>query len=161
MNTKQKTNWWIDLILFAGFITTYFFDLTGVAVHQWIGIFSATLSACHLFIHWDWVGEVSQRFFAKTSNQARFYYVLDGLLLLGIVLIGITGLAISTWLNIHITISIAALVILFVKLAFHWRWIVHAARKIWGEPVRLPAQNAAARPTKFSSGLWDGANSCK
>jgi len=68
MNSKQKTNWWIDFSLFAGFITTFFLNLTGVAVHQWIGIFSSALAAYHLFLHHDWVEAVSKRFFRKTSG---------------------------------------------------------------------------------------------
>ena len=50
MNTKQKTNWWIDTVLFIGFITTFFLDLTGVEAHQWIGILSGALAAYHLLI---------------------------------------------------------------------------------------------------------------
>lgn len=163
MNTKQKTNWWIDSSLFAGFITTFFLNLTGVAAHQWIGIFSSALAAYHLFVHLDWVGAVSKRFFRKTSGQARIYYVLDVFLLLGFTLIGVTGLVISTWLNlslsnftiwlnIHITISIATLVTLLLKLAFHWRWIVHSTRKIWAKPVIAPSKNVVVRPVKASSG---------
>jgi hypothetical protein len=163
MNTKQKTNWWIDLFLFTGFITTFFLDLTGVAAHQWIGIFSGTLAAYHLFLHRGWVGAVSKRFFVKSSGRARLYYALDVLLLLGFVIIGVTGLVISTWLNlslsdftawlnIHITISIATLVTLLLKLAFHWRWIVRTTRKIWAEPVMAHAKNAAVQPAKVSPG---------
>ena len=102
MNSKQKTNWWIDLALFAGFITTFFLDQTGVGMHQWIGIFSGALAAYHLFRHRDWVGAVSKRFFGKTSAQARIYYFWDALLLLGFILIGVTGLVISTWLNLSL-----------------------------------------------------------
>jgi hypothetical protein len=163
MNTKQKHNWWIDFVLFAGFITTFFLDLTGVEAHQWIGIFGGALAAYHLLLHLDWVEAVSKRFFTKTSGQARLYYVTDALLLLGFVLIGVTGLVISTWLNlslsnfaawlnIHITISIATLMILLLKLVFHWRWIVRTTRKIWAEPVMKPARNPAVQPAKVSSG---------
>jgi len=162
MNTKQKTNWWIDLVLFIGFITTFFVDLTGAEIHQWIGISSGALAAYHLLIHWDWVGAISNRFLVKTSYQARIYYILDMLLLLGLILIGVTGLAISTWLNlslnnfftwlnIHITISIATLVILLLKLTFHWRWIIRATRKIWAEPMITPAKNGVVQAAKIRS----------
>jgi hypothetical protein len=163
MNTKQKHNWGIDFVLFVGFIITFFLDITGVEVHQWIGIFCGALAAYHLFIHRDWVEAVTKRLFGKTSGQARLYYAIDALLLLGFVLIGATGLVISTWLNlslsnftiwlnIHITISVATLVILLLKLAFHWRWIFRTTRKIWAEPMRTPAQNAILQPAKISSG---------
>jgi hypothetical protein len=162
MNSKQKTNWWIDVLLFAGFNTTFFLDITGVEAHQWIGIFSGALAAYHLLLHRDWVVAVTKRFFVKTSGQARGYYFLDALLLLGFVLISVTGMVISTWLNlslsnfttwlnIHITISIATLVILLLKLVFHWRWIARTTRKIWARPVIAPAQNAVGQPAKVRS----------
>ena len=50
MNTKQKTNWWIDLVLFAGFIVTFFMDLTGMELHQWIGILVGFRAAYHLLL---------------------------------------------------------------------------------------------------------------
>ena len=162
MNTKQKTNWWIDLALFAGFITTFFLDQTGVDAHQWIGIFSGALAAYHLFRHRDWVGAVSKRFFAKISSQSHLYYALDALLLLGFILIGVTGLVISTWLNlalsnfsvwlnVHIIVSIATLVVMLLKLAFHWRWIVRTARKIWAAPVMTSPKNTVVQPANASS----------
>ena len=162
MNTKQKTNWWVDLVIFTGFITTFFLDLTGVAAHQWIGILCGGLAAYHLFLHRNWVGAVSERFFAKTSGQARIYYILDALLLLGFIIIGVTGLAISTWLNlslvnfttwliVHITVSIATLVTLLLKLALHWRWIVHTTRKMWAKPVTASPENMVAPPVTASS----------
>jgi hypothetical protein len=108
------------------------------------------------------VAAVSKRLLAKTSGQARLYYVFDVLLLLGFVLIGVTGLIISTWLNlslsnfttwlnIHITISIATLVTLLLKLAFHWRWIARATRKIWPKPTLAPAQTEIVQPANVRS----------
>ncbi len=162
MSTKQKSNWWIDLVLFAGFITTFFLDITGVEAHQWIGILCGILAAYHLFLHLGWVEAVTKRLFGKTSGQARKYYSLDALLLLGFALIGFTGLVISTWLNLplsnfttwlkfHITISIATLMVLLLKLSLHWRWIVSASRKIWAEPMMSPVKNVAVQSAKANS----------
>jgi len=58
----------------------------------------------------------------------------------------------TTWLNIHITISIATLVILLLKLALHWRWLARTARNIWPKPLVTPAQNTAAAPALVSLG---------
>jgi hypothetical protein len=57
----------------------------------------------------------------------------------------------ATWLNIHIAISIVTLVTLLLKLAFHWRWIVHATRKIWASHWITHAQNAVAQPITAGS----------
>ncbi len=35
---KQKRNWIIDAVLFGGFLVALWLDLTGLAVHQWLGI---------------------------------------------------------------------------------------------------------------------------
>jgi hypothetical protein len=159
MNTKQKTNWWVDLILFAGFIVTFFLDLTGVELHQWIGIFAGALAAYHLLIHREWIAAVSQRFFTNTSNRSRMYYLLDAVLLAGFTLIVGTGLVISTWLNlalgnyqgwltVHIVASISTLVALVVKLGLHWRWIARAAQNAVSQPVTVPSRPLAAQPVK-------------
>jgi len=154
MNTKQKTRGWVDAVLFAGFIATFFLDLTGVELHQWIGVFGGTLALYHLLSHWDWVSAVTQRFFGRTSGKARQYYAIDVAMLIGFAVITVTGLIISSWLNltlthytawltVHITASILTLLVLVLKLALHGRWIVSAARGVFTHRAPQPAHLAA------------------
>ena len=49
---KQKRNWIIDAVLFGGFLVALWLDLTGVAVHQWLGIAVGALAGYHLVAHW-------------------------------------------------------------------------------------------------------------
>jgi hypothetical protein len=157
MITKQKTNWRLDLGLFALFILAFFLDLTGVELHQWIGVLGGGLILLHLALHWDWVNAVSERFFGGTSAQARVYYLLDTALLAGFALIITTGLVISTWLNLglsnysgwlsaHILISLGTLAALVLKLGLHWRWIVRAVQKTVGRPATLRPPAPARQP---------------
>lgn len=138
-NNQQKTNWIIDVILFAGFLLAFFLDLTGLSLHQWLGVLLGVLALVHLVVHWQWFSTVTERFLAKTSNRSRLYYLIDFAILGGFVLIGLTGLIISSWLNLsltnyqmwrdlHETISIATLIIVVLKIGFHWRWVVNTAR---------------------------------
>jgi hypothetical protein len=141
MNTnKQKTNLILDALLFAGFLITFALDWTGLLMHQWIGICGGLLATCHLILHWDWVSAVTRRFFGKTSVQARKYYLLDVAIMTGFYLIVVTGLVISTWLNlsltnyaawsdVHVTASIVTLGLIVLKIGLHWRWIVRVARQ--------------------------------
>jgi len=163
MNTKQKTNWWIDLVLFAGFIVTFFMDLTGMELHQWIGILTGILAAYHLLAHLDWVTTITKRIFTKAPGRARAYYFLAGLLLAEFSLIVLTGLVLSTWLNlpltnytawlnIHITFSIAALMTVLLKLILYWRWIAKIARSIFARPAAAPSGNLAVQSVKVRSG---------
>ena len=137
---KQKRNWIIDATLFGGFLLALWLDLTGVAVHQWLGIAVGALAGYHLVAHWSWVEAVTSRLFGRTSRQSRQFYAVDAGLAVGFVTIAVTGLAISTWLdltlasyavwrNIHVLASVVTLVLVVGKIGLHWRWIVSTARQ--------------------------------
>jgi hypothetical protein len=152
----------VDLILFFGFITTFFSNLTGVFVHQWLGIIVGAMALFHLIIHSDWVNIAAERFFWKTSGKSQLFYVLDVLLLLGFSLIIFIGLIISTlmnlvlsnyfgWVGIHIAISIGTLITLSVKLALHRRSITRITRKIFTPQQLVPIVHQESSPAIASS----------
>lgn len=155
MNAKRKL--WLDVVLFAGFLAAFFLDLTGVIVHQWLGIAVGLFSAYHLATHWSWVTSVTRRFFGRTSPQARRYYLVDVAVLAGFAGILFTGLVISTWLDLalvdysawytfHVLFSIGALLALTFKLALHWRWIISAVHSVFARAPRLQKLPNAAQP---------------
>ena len=75
---KQMWNWITDAILMVGFLVAFFLDLTGLALHQWLGAALGLLAGYHFLSHWDWVKSVAGRFLGQTSRQARRYFLLDG-----------------------------------------------------------------------------------
>jgi hypothetical protein len=134
-------------LLLLTFLLTYFLDLTGLELHQYLGIAAALIAVIHLVTHWDWVRSSTIRFFGKLSAKPRLYYAMDFSLFLSIAGITVTGVLISTWLEIdygiypairsaHILLSIFALVILIVKLAFHWKFFVANIKSL--KRVRKP-----------------------
>ena len=156
--TSQKTHWWIDLGLLLGYLFSFYLELTGLALHQWLGVGVTILALIHLILHWDWVVCVFSRFFGKTSGRSRVYLLLDILIMVGAVLIFETGLVISTWFNldlsnylswldIHVYASIITLGLTVLKLGLHWRWIVSMVKKIFAPTpalrVPMPGQPAA------------------
>jgi len=159
---KHKWNWMIDATLLAGFLATFFLDLTGLVAHQWLGMVVGLLAGYHLVSHWKWVKSVTFRFMGQTSRQARYYYAIDAGLMLGCALILATGLAISSWLalplenyaawsNVHVAASIITLLIVVVKIGLHWRWIVKTAQQFFSVPD-VPATNALPlRPVTASA----------
>ena len=157
MNKKQKTNWWIDLILFISFLITFFLDLTGLVLHQWIGIVAVAIAALHLLLHREWVKTMFKRFFTMRLNKAHLNLILDLTILTGFVLIGLTGVVMSTWLNlplpnydgwrqVHITSSVATLVLIMIKVGLHLRWIEQTTRKMLTSAVRVPAGYPVPQP---------------
>lgn len=150
---KQKRNWIIDAVLFGGFLAALWLDLTGLAMHQWLGIAVGASAGYHLVAHWSWVRAVTGRFFGRTSKQSRQFYAVDAGLAVGFVTIAATGLVISTWLdlsltsyvvwrNIHVLASVVTLALVVGKIGLHWRWIVSTARRrIF--PVPAPVRQAS------------------
>jgi len=163
--SKQKTNWILDAVLFIGFLMTFFLDLTGLEWHQWLGIFLGALALYHLLIHWKWVTAVAKRLTGNSPPQNRLYFLLDLFIFLIFILIGLTGLWISTWLNLdlssylfwkdlHIYSSIASLVLILIKIAVHWRWIVRTASKyfgLWKSPTPIGVLAGNSRAAQNSS----------
>lgn len=137
---KTWTLWITDAILFVGFLISFLLDLTGLPLHQWLGIAVGALAMYHLLLHWAWVKSVALRFFTRTSGQAKVYLLVDAGVMLGFLLILVTGLVISTWLelpldnypawkNLHVAVAIATLLWVVLKIALHWRWVVTVAHR--------------------------------
>lgn len=158
MNKNIKTRWFVDALLFSGFILAFFLNITGLGFHQWIGVASGAIAGYHLVTHWNWVTNLTQRLFGKVSARSRAYYVIDTALLFGFATILLTGLVISSWLNlalanyaawraVHIVASIVTLLVVIAKLVLHWRWIAWVQKSIFSakgvrRPETGPAQTA-------------------
>ena len=98
MKTKNRIRTLATISLLITFLLTYFMDLTGLELHQYLGVAAALIAIFHLITHWNWVRSVTVRLFSKVSLRPKLYYVLDLSLFLGLVVITITGILISTWL---------------------------------------------------------------
>lgn len=161
-NNRSVTNWLIDAILFSSFIVLFFLELTGLALHQWLDITCGALVLYHLIRHWKWVKAVNQRLLGGTTWQARSYYLVDVLLLIGFVIILISGLIISTWLDVplgdvattltdlHVVTSQATLLVVVLKIALHWRWIAKTARQLTLRPDLPTAGRREPAPSGIS-----------
>jgi hypothetical protein len=145
MTRALRRKWLVDVCLFAGFVVAFFLDLTGLQLHQWLGVAASALAAYHLVTHWTWVRTVTGRFLGRASGRARLYYLLDVSILAGFAITGLTGLAISSWLNlslagydrwlvVHIQVSIGTLILTLVKIGLHRRWLVATWRKMFSRP---------------------------
>jgi len=149
MNFKKTTKIFANFALLVSFILTYFIDLTGLELHQYLGIAAVGILAVHVITHWKWILNVSRRFFKKMSWRVRLYYLLDGMLLLAFIIITITGVFISTWLDIflsdymllrsiHIISSISGLLLLILKMGLHWKFFTKTLN-LFRFPIRKPS----------------------
>lgn len=107
-------------------------DLTGLPIHQWLGLGVGLLAGYHLMAHWSWVKSVSSRLVSTASGQARRYYLVDAGLFAGLSLILVTALAMSTWFDLalepyhswydlHVIATITTLALTVVKVGQCYR----------------------------------------
>lgn len=155
---KQTGNWWIDALMFVGYLLCFYLDLTDVIGHQWLGVGIGVLMVLHTWLHWDWVRAVTVRLLKGTNAKNRWYYLIDVLLLFGFIVILETGVVISTWLNlnlsnypawldIHLYASYITLVLLVLKVGLHWRWVVNTTARIFSlNNGKMPAGRLAPVP---------------
>lgn len=111
----------------------------GLGFHEWTGLIIGLFFILHKALNWGWIKKVTVCFFRSTPGRARFNYVLDVLLLAGLVLMILSGIAIAktidfSWLNLggsrmfwrvmHTSSSFMTLALFGVHLGLHWNWIL-------------------------------------
>lgn len=157
MNAKNaNTNWIIDALLFGIFIILFFLDLTGLDLHQWLGVGAGVLAIIHLLRHRKWVSCVTTRLFGNTSDLCRVYYLLDLIIFGGFGAMVGTGLIISSWLNLpldnyeiwkgaHVLSSVITLLVVLMKVGLHWKWIANVASRFFARPAQPTLAPAPVR----------------
>ncbi len=111
----------------------------GLVFHEWAGLIIGLFFILHKVLNWGWIKKVTVGFFGKCTVTARVNYVLDVLLLAGIILMILSGIAIArtidfSWLNLggsrtfwrvmHTSSSFLTLALFGIHLGFHWNWVL-------------------------------------
>lgn len=159
---STKTNLALDLTMFTAFLAVSNPRLTGNTVHEWLGAAFAAAIVTHLLLHWNWVVQITRRFFQKLFHQSRLNYVINALFFVAMTATIFSGLLISKdvlatigiqlgevsrgWKSIHSLGADASLILLGVHVALHWKWIVSHMGRYLVAPVRGLFGRRAARP---------------
>ncbi|MCS6940529.1 MAG: DUF4405 domain-containing protein [Roseiflexaceae bacterium] len=161
---RTLTNLALDSTMFIAFLIATAPRFTGIAVHEWLGIALGAAVLTHLVVHWSWIVGVTRRLFSRASGSARLNYLLNALLFIVFTTIIFTGLMISEtalpllgirferdrlWTQLHHLTSDAAVFLIGLHVALHWRWIVNAGRRLASRIFRqAPAFASAPALTK-------------
>jgi len=131
--------------------------LTGLALHEWLGIAFIAVLVLHLLLHWQWIAGATLRWLRSLSWKVRLTYLVDVVLFITMTLVIFSGLMISeialpmiglvssrnfAWRAIHSASSNGVLVLVSLHLALNWRWIVAAAQRML--PRLRPANTTSA-----------------
>jgi len=146
-----KTSFWVDLIIFSGFLVAFEPHFTGLSIHEWFTLCGAVVLVIHILSHWDWLANTTLRFFHNLKGRVRLNYVIVGLIFIGFITIITSGLMISEhvlpafgldfitnilWRRIHSLASNLPLLMVAVHFALHWDWVKRAFIHSIIEPFR-------------------------
>lgn len=146
-----KLNFAIDLAAFLGFLLALEPRMTGTPIHEWFTLAFAGALVVHLLIHWDWVINITRRFFNNPLHVTRLNYVLAALIFIGFIIIITSGLMISesvlpllgisrpqgfAWRQIHELASNLTLLLVAIHFGLHWDWIKNAVRRLFIAPFQ-------------------------
>lgn len=143
---RNTVNLLLDAASFVAFLLVTAPHFTGMAIHEWLSLALGAALVTHLLLHWSWIVAVTRRFFSAATWNARLNYVLNALLFVVFTTALFTGLMLSEivvplfgvqlghdglWEQLHRLSSDAAVILIGLHVALHWRWIVNATRKLF------------------------------
>ncbi len=156
---QNKVNLTVDIAILVAFLVAMAPRFSGLAIHEWLSIAFGAVVMVHLLLHWQWIVEITKRFFRSTTWMARMNYMLNSLLFITITVVMLSGILISeialpsigvdivgnfAWRRIHGVSADLSVFLIGVHLAFHWQWIWNALKRYAIAPL-LPKRTAPSR----------------
>ena len=147
-NTRTKLV--LDILIFFGFLVAMEPRSTGVAVHEWLTVASMVAVVTHILLSWDWIVQLTKRFFRMSALRPRLNYILNVLLFIDVVLIVYTGIMISesfvptlgfslprnfNMRELHDMTANLFVILLGLHTALHWDWIVNTFKRYIFRPI--------------------------
>lgn len=153
--TRRAFEFWLDSLLLVLFVLALSPRMTGLRLHEWIGIAFGVPLIVHLLLSWTWISSTTRRVFRSGDSRTRVNLVLNAVLFVLIAVEIASGVVISqvavpslgfatindrAWRALHNqTLNLTHLVV-GLHVAMNWQWIVAA---LWGAS---PAPGSGTRP---------------
>jgi hypothetical protein len=138
---------YVDVILLVTLLLLFSPRLTGLSIHEWIGISLGATMMVHLLLSWSWISGATRRLAARRSGRARMNYVLNWLLFVLVIIELTSGIAISqvslpsmgihtindrSWRALHNLTLNWTLLLIGIHVAMNWRpLLMGAGRRLW------------------------------
>ena len=149
---RRSLRWFVvDVALFAAFVAVLDVPLTGIAVHEWLGIAMGVGVVVHLVQHTSWIVTTTRRLFGTCSFRNRLNYLMMLALHASFLAVIVSGLVISEaalpflgitidpaafWLWLHLASVGWVLWLTALHLALHSSWVVSTLQRFVVSPVK-------------------------
>lgn len=142
--SQTKLKLVIDIGIFIGFLIAMDPHSSGIPIHEWLATSMLAVLVVHLLLSWDWIVQITRRFFSTVNLQTRINYILNLLLFIDGSLMMLSGFMISesllpylgielprnfAWRGLHDLSANLFLVLLGLHTALHWNWIVDNVKR--------------------------------
>ena len=134
----------LDTAILIIFILLLSPRMTGLALHEILGLIFFIPIIIHVLIAWPWIQNATKKFFKTANRRTRFNFFLNTVLFILMITELVTGFIISqvvlpylginkindrTWRSVHnLPLNFVVLFTGF-HIAINWKWIVAAFKK--------------------------------
>ncbi len=156
---ENKIHFAVDIMIGLAVLALLSFTLTGLTIHEWLGLGFTVVIFVHLLLNWRWIITTTRRFFAKLTGIVRFKSLVDATLFATMTIVIFSGLMISesalpflglklgqnpVLRGVHSATANITLVLIGLHLASNWKWLITAVRQYvlrsrTGQPLSLPS----------------------
>lgn len=138
---------YVDVLLLATLLLLFSPRLTGLSIHEWLGVSLGATLIVHLLVSWSWISSGTRRLVSGSNRRARVNYVLNWLLFILILIEVTSGVAISrvvlpsigirtindrSWRALHNLTLNWTMLMLGLHVAMNWRpLVIGVSRHVW------------------------------
>lgn len=149
--SRRKFVIYLDTFLLLVFILLLSPRMTGLALHELMGVIFFIPIIIHLLIAWPWIRNSIKHFFNKARPRTSINLCLNAILFILVVIEIVSGFAISqialpfvgiktiddkTWQSLHNQTLNLTMLFVGLHIALNWEWIISILKKRLQAPVK-------------------------
>ncbi len=144
MKNKINLKYLFDAVMTIIILLLMDYSITGLALHEWLGIAIFVMFAAHKLFNYKWIKQITMRFFdKKIKPRVKIMYVLDVILLIFLIVVTASGILLSEniftfklqdrsfWVSIHDISAYSILITISVHIGMHWKNIMNVIKKLF------------------------------
>ena len=140
----DRRNLAIDIAALAVYLVAANPAVTGIGIHEWLGLGMLVIFFVHAAMHVDWVIEAVRRSFVRLSWARTGNAVLDLVIVAVVMVVMVSGVMVSgavlpalgldadgyyCWDPLHGVSAKLLLALMLVHVAVHWPWFAKVFKK--------------------------------